>query len=104
MGQGAHHGTWGQEFWEIELANPTQQITVGSADDRASTLDREVFTDCRPRPPPGPLFTLEERHLKATPGEPPSGSQTGNSSAHHRDSFCCHAMQSPQIRESEAEH
>jgi hypothetical protein len=24
MGQRAHHGTWGQEFWEVELADPTQ--------------------------------------------------------------------------------
>jgi hypothetical protein len=24
MGQRAHHGAWRQEFWELELADPTQ--------------------------------------------------------------------------------
>ena len=23
MGQGAHHGAWGQELWDVEFANPT---------------------------------------------------------------------------------
>ena len=98
MGQRAHYGPWRQEFWQIELADPAQQGPVGSADDRASALDREVLAHDGPRAPTGALLALEERYLKTALGQPPGCSQSSNSSTHNRDLLGRHAPQIPHPR------